>query len=141
MEDTIVKELNEFLEGNFMAIHAYEKFIHHIDDPICKDKLQEIQKEHKIHAMQIAERIQDLGGIPADDAGFRGSVAEFMADLTQSTEGTHHILKDALAGEERGIKVSRELVKGDLDPESLELVKSILRRDEKHVEELNGMIH
>ncbi|MBB6446173.1 DUF2383 domain-containing protein [Bacillus benzoevorans] len=141
MEDKVVKELNEFLEGNFMAIHAYEKYIHHIEDPLCKDKLQEIQKEHKMHAMQIAERIQDLGGIPADDVGIKGSIAEWMANLTQATDGTQHILKDALTGEQRGIEISQELVKGDLDPESLELVKSILRRDEKHAEELNGMIH
>ena len=141
MEDKVVKELNEFLEGNYMAIHAYDKFIHHIDDPICKDKLQEIQKEHKMHAMQIAERIQDLGGIPADDVGWKGSIAEFMADMTQSTDGTQHILQDALTGEQRGIEKSREILEGDLDPESLELVKSILHRDEKHVEELNGMLH
>lgn len=141
MENKVVKELNEFLEGNFMAIHAYEKFIHHIEDSACKDKLQEIQKEHKIHAMQIAERIQDLGGIPADDVGFRGSIVEFMTKMTQSTDGTQHILKDALAGEQRGIEMSRKLMDGDLDPESLELVKSILRRDEKHVEELSSMIH
>lgn len=141
MGNKIVKELNEFLEGNYMAIHAYDKFIHHMDDPICKDKIQEIQKEHKMHAMQLAERIQDLGGIAADDVGWKGSIAEFMADMTHSTDGTQHILQDALTGEQRGIEKSREILEGDLDPESLELVKSILRRDEKHVEDLNGMLH
>jgi bacterioferritin len=141
MEDKVVRELNEFLEGNYMAIHAYDKFIHHMNDPICKDTLQEIQKEHKMHAMQLAERIQDLGGIPADDVGWRGSIVEFMADITQTSDGMQPILQDALTGEQRGIEKSREILEGDLDAESLELVKSILRRDEKHVEELNGMLH
>lgn len=136
----MIKALNEFLEGNYMAIHAYDQFIHHVDDPACKDKLQDIQKQHKLHAMQIAERIQDLGGVPATDVGWKGTIAEWMAHLTQSTDSTEHILKDALAGEQRGIEKSREIMDGDLDPESLALVQNILERDEKHIEELRKWI-
>ncbi|MCQ6276233.1 ferritin-like domain-containing protein [Bacillus sp. V3B] len=141
MKNTVIKELNHFLEGNFMAIHAYEKYIHHIDDLDLKQTLQKIQQDHKQHATMIAERIQNLGGIPVDDVGIQGTIAEFVKNFTESTNGTTHILKDALVGEKRGIEISQELVKGDLDSESLELVKKILNHDEKHVNLLDKLIH
>ena len=72
MKNNVIKELNTFLEGNFMAIHAYDNYIHHIDNVEIKQVLQKIQQEHKQHAMMIAERIQNLGGIPVDDVGMMG---------------------------------------------------------------------
>ena len=45
MDTSVIKELNTFLEGNFMAIHAYEKYIHHIDDSEIKQTLQKIQSK------------------------------------------------------------------------------------------------
>jgi bacterioferritin len=137
----VVKELNTFLEGNFMAIHAYENYIHHIDDVEIKQVLQKFQQEHKQHAMMIAERIQNLGGKPVDDVGMMGSVAELINKIKGSTKGSTDILKDALVGEHRGIEKSKELLNGELDPESLTLVKNILSIDQKHVELLDMLTH
>lgn len=61
MTNNVIKELNTFLEGNFKAVHAYEKYIQHIDDGELKRVLQIIQQNHKKHAMVVAERIQNLG--------------------------------------------------------------------------------
>jgi bacterioferritin len=43
MQNSVIKELNTFLEGNYMAIQAYERYIHHIDDSDIKQSLQKIQ--------------------------------------------------------------------------------------------------
>ena len=140
MKNNVIKELNTFLEGNFMAIHAYDNYIHHIDNVEIKQVLQKIQQEHKQHAMMIAERIQNLGGIPVDDVGMMGHVAEFMNKIKGPTKDLAPILKDALVGEHRGIEKSKELLDGDLDPESLTLVKRILDVDQQHVELLDELI-
>lgn len=140
MDNSVIKELNTFLEGNFMAVHAYEKYIHHIDDPEIKQNLQKIQQDHKQHAMVIAERIQNLGGIPVNDVGMMGNVAELINKIKGSAKNLAPILKDALLGEQRGIEKSKELLNGDLDPESLELVKGILKHDQKHVDLLDELI-
>ncbi|MEK5070228.1 DUF2383 domain-containing protein [Sporosarcina sp. FSL K6-1508] len=140
MDTSVIKELNTFLEGNFMAIHAYEKYIHHIDDSEIKQTLQNIQQDHKQHAMVIAERIQNLGGIPVDDVGMMGSVAELINKIKGSAKNLAPILKDALLGEQRGIEKSKELLTGDIDPESLELVKGILKHDQKHVDLLDKLL-
>lgn len=141
MKNNVIKELNTFLEGNFMAIHAYEKYIQQIKDEHLKAVLQKIQQQHKEHAMLIAERIQNLGGIPADDAGMMGMVAKLINSIKGSTSGSAHILQDALVGEQRGIEKSKELLNGDLDPESRTLVKQILDTDQKHIDILNKLVH
>lgn len=104
MEKSVVNELNTFLEGNLMAIHAYNNYIHHMDDERLKHRLQDIQKQHKQHAILVAERIQNLGGMPVDDIGMIGSFAEFMNKLKGSTTDRKLILKDALLGEQRVLK-------------------------------------
>lgn len=140
MDKSVIKELNTFLEGNYMAVHAYEKYIHHIDDSEIKQTFQKIQQDHKQHAVLIAERIQNLGGIPVDDVGMMGSVAELINKLKGSAKNLAPILKDALLGEQRGIEKSKEVLDGDLDPESLELVKGILKHDQKHIDLLDELI-
>jgi len=140
MKNKITKELNQFLEGNFMAIHAYEDFIEHMKDPAIKKTLQNIQQGHKQHAIKVAERIQDLGGVPVDDVGMKGKMVELMKNMKGKTIGTKDILKDALVGEQRGIEVSRKILENDLDQDSLQLVKTILAHDEEHVERLQHLI-
>ena len=140
MDKSVIKELNTFLEGNYMAVHAYEKYIQHIDDSEIKQSLQKIQQDHKQHAILIAERIQNLGGIPVDDVGMMGSVAELINKIKGTAKDLAPILKDAHLGEQRGIEKSKELLDGDLDPESLELVKGILKHDQNHVDLLDKLI-
>ena len=141
MSDRVIKELNTFLKGNYMAIHAYDQYIHHIKEIKVKQIFQEIQKDHKQHAMLIAERIQNLEGIPVKDVGFMGKTAELMTTIKGSTSEIDSILKDALTGEHRGIKKSKELLNGDLDPESLAIVESILNVDQQHVDLLDSLTH
>lgn len=140
MKDTVVNELNTFLEGNYMAIQTYDKYINHVEDARLKKILQEIQQDHKKHAMVIAERIQNLGGMPAKDAGLKGNMAQMMKNLQGTTKDDPSIIKDALVGEERGIKMSQELLEGDLDPESLRIVEEVLARDEEHVKMLGELL-
>lgn len=138
--EKIIKELNTFLEGNFMAIHAYDQYIHHTNDQKIKNVLQKIQQNHKQHASLIAKRIQNLGGIPVDSAGIKGKMIEFITKIKGTTQDTNSILKDATVGENRGIQTSKELLDGDLDSESLQLVKNILECDQEHVELLKTLI-
>lgn len=140
MKNDVIKDLNTFLAGNFMAVHAYEKYIQHIDDDEIKRVLQTIQQNHKKHAMVVARRIQDLDGVPVDDVGFMGNVVALLGKVKGSTKGSDHILKDALVGEQRGIQKSKELLNGDLDPESLKVVTHILNADEKHVDLLTQFL-
>lgn len=123
-----------------MAVHAYDQYIYHIEDIEVKKVFQDIQKNHKQHAILIAERIQNLDGKPVDNVGIMGKATELMNTIKKPSRNTDNILKDALVGEYRGIEKSKKLLEGDLDPESLSLVEDILSVDEQHVELLDKFI-
>lgn len=137
----VVNELNAFLEGNYIATLSYERYIQHVADLDVKNLLQDIQQDHKQHGIKIAERIQNLGGVPVDDAGIKGNMVEFMNRFKKAEDDPNFILKDALKGEEKGIEMSEKLVRGDLDPESLNIVKDILNEDRNHLDQLNRYVH
>src|SRR5690625_3936892 len=123
MASAVVKELNNFVKGNLMAIHAYDQYIHRIKDNELKQVIQQIQQNYKHHAALIAKRIQNLNGLPTDNVGVMRNSTELMNKLKGKSNDLEHILKDALVGEQRGIEKSKEILNGDLDNESLSLVE------------------
>lgn len=124
-----------------MGIHAYEHYIHHTQDPHIKTVLQRMQQEHKRHATKIAERIQNLGGQAVTDNGTKLSMMEWMMDMKGYQDTTEGILKGVLKGQMKGIESSEELVRGDLDQISLQLVKENLSEDRNQVDQLNHLLY
>ncbi|OIJ11614.1 rubrerythrin family protein [Anaerobacillus arseniciselenatis] len=140
MQNEVIEELNEFLKGQYMGIHSYEKYIQKLEDATIKRQFQDIQQGHKEYAMKVAERIQNLGGEPVDDEGVFGSIQGFLnqLNLPDTTEG---LIKGAIKGETLGIEMSERIVRGDLDEESLELIKEILDHDRQHTDLLKRLLH
>lgn len=141
MDKNVVKELNAYLKGEYMAIKAYENFIHRIKDPSMRLELQKIQRDHKQHALKVSKRIRNLGGIPVKGAGLIGVMSDMKNLVKRNSGDTKFILKDAGNGEYRGIQMAEEVVKGDLDADSLKLIKSLMEEDRAHVGRLSGFIH
>ncbi len=137
----VIKELNNFLQGQYMGIHEYERLIKHTNDPEVKEELQKIQQEHKLHAIMVAERIQNLGGSAVDDVGIKGAMVETMNWVKGTSNQVQHIIDEAVRGESMGIRSSEELVKGDLDEDSRKLIEDILDTDRGHIEHLNNLLN
>ena len=141
MDNTSIKELNAFLKGENMAVDSYERYIQDVDDEKVKSELQKIQKDHKQHAIKIAEQIQNLGGKPEKGVGVPGKAAEIIQNIKKTgLSGEVSILKDAYDGENTGIKMAAEIVKGDLGSQSSSLIKDILEDDRDHLQKLNKLI-
>lgn len=107
----VIETLNEFLKGQYMGIHAYEHLIEKLNDPIVKDIFQNIQKDHKQHAISVSERIQNIGGKPVDDEGMIGAIQGFISQFTipGTTEG---IIESAIMGEGYyGVKFQKKSLK------------------------------
>lgn len=139
-DQDIIKELNAYLKGEYMGIHAYEHYIHHTKDPELKQELQRIQQEHKQHAAQTAERIQNLGGKAVEDNGMKLSIQEMMMNFMKYPEDNKGILEGVLVGQEKGVHQAEEIVKGDLDDESLQVIKKNLKEDQAHIEQLRNWL-
>ena len=141
MDKTIVtKELNAVLKGEQMAVEAYEKFISAADNEKIRESFQQIQKNHKEHAGKLAERIQNLGAIPDYSTGVTGVFANMKLEVETNGRSSVEILKRAYDGEDKGIAAAEEVVRGDLDDTSLELVKNILSRDHDHLKSMLNLM-
>ncbi len=136
----VVKELNNYLKGEYMAIHAYEHYIYHTKDVRIKAILQSIQQEHKEHAARIADRIQNLGEKAVMDNGVKLSVMETMMKIKVNPVTTEEILQGVIKGQKKGIQATEELVRGDLDQESFQLVAENLSQDREHIEQLQNLL-
>ncbi|MDW7685396.1 MAG: hypothetical protein SCK29_14935, partial [Bacillota bacterium] len=68
-------------------------------------------------------------------------MAEFMLTLKSlHKKDLASVLKDAYVGEKRGIEKSREIVRGDLDHDSMNLITNILHEDTMHLPILKNFI-
>lgn len=109
-KETVLKKLNKFLKGQYMGIHSYDYLLERVEDDEVKNLFRKFQDDHKQHAAMVAERIESLGGTPADDEGVMGSVQGWLNQFTlpHSTDG---LLETAIKGEAYyGVEVSEEIV-------------------------------
>ncbi len=132
-----IKHLNEFLEGRYMGIRQYEHLIHQASDESLKDFLQRLQASTKQQAARIAMRIQDLGGEASNDISIAARIQEWMSQLQREPRTAEEILLHAYKGEDKyGIRVSHDIVEGELDAASARLIDDILDEDHRHVEQI-----
>lgn len=137
----VIEELNTLLRGTYMGIRSFEHYIQKLDDDEIKKHFQSMQQDTKQNAQKIAEQIQNLGGVPADDEGVSGSMHSFMHNI-MLPDDTRKIIDDALKGMNKyGVQYSEELVKGDLDPESKQIAEEVIDTSRRHVEQLRQLIH
>ncbi len=139
--ETVIEELNTLLRGTYMGIHSLEHYIQKVNNQDLKNNFQKIQLEQKENAKKIAERIQNLGGVPADDEGVSGSMHSFMHKM-MIPDNDRRIIEDAFEGFEKyGVHYSEELVKGDLDLESKQIVDEVINDSRRHSEQLRNLLH
>lgn len=140
MKNNDIKELNTFLKGLYMGVHAYEHYIANCDDSAVKKVLQKIQQEHKFSTMRVAERIQNLGGSPATDEGPIGSMVDWVGNFTTPSK-TIDILKEALKNEKKyAVHEGGNSIKGDIIENNKKLIDDILERNEQHVQTLQKLL-
>lgn len=140
-DNSIQKELNALLKGEQIAAESYEKFILALEDEGIKNEFQNIQRQHKQNAAQLAERIQNIGGKPDYNTGITGVIANARLTMeTKSMKSSFDILKRAYDGEDKGIAAAEEVVSSNLDEESRKLVNNILSQDHKHLKSMLSLM-
>lgn len=124
-----------------MGIRSMEHYIQKLEDGHLKQHFQSMQRDTKGNAQKIAERIQNLGGVPADDEGVSGSMHSFMHKV-MLPDDSEKIIEDALKGIHKyGLEYSEELVRGDLDSASRQMVEEVFDTNRRHVEQLTKLLH
>jgi bacterioferritin len=137
----VIEELNALLRGTYMGIRSFEHYIQTVDDQNLKKQFQDMQKEVKHNATKLAERIQNLGGVPADSEGVSGAMHSYMHKV-MLPDDKQAMIEDAIKGlENYGVQYSEELVRGDLDPESRKVAEEVIDSSRKQVKQLKEYLH
>ncbi|MBW9154649.1 DUF2383 domain-containing protein [Clostridium estertheticum] len=142
MNSENIKNLNFLLESEYMAIDSFESLINHASDINIKTELQNIQRTHKQHTLQISTKIQDLGGRPSGSIGIQGVVAETISNIKHlgATDNTSY-LKEALQGEFMAIKTINELIANNSLFSNSTLLNNIIKDHQNNIDSLNNIIN
>ncbi|MCX8131636.1 MAG: PA2169 family four-helix-bundle protein [Clostridia bacterium] len=141
MENLSLNNLNDMLRGEEMAVQAYEHLIQATKDDRIKSELQSIQIRHKNHTTKLAERIQNLGGVPQYSTGIGGLMANIKMNFdNMEKRGDVEILKKAYDGEDQGIALVEDLAKTDIGKDSMALINEILSNDHDHLKRMAKLI-
>lgn len=140
MDEPNVKTLNELLKGEHMAIQAYETVMPYLKEETRK-QISDMLKDHKQHALELANRITALGGIPEESTGMAGAMSQTKLKIESMVRDEKSMLRKLYDGEDQGIAAVENIIKGDLDSTSREMVDKILRTDHDHLKKLQQMIH
>lgn len=136
-----IKALNELLQGEYMAVESFNSFISRIEDEKIKREVQGIQQQHRSNIEKLAVYIQNMGGQPDENLGFKGKMGDLKVnmDLGFKTDDAE-IIKKAIEGETRGVNMAEKILRGNLDDESRDLVGEILQKDRMAIRKLKNLV-
>ncbi len=130
---TTVKELNTVLKGEQMAAESYELFISNVDDEKMKEQFKLFRSNHKKNAEMLSDRIRSLGAEPDKGTGIPGMFSQMKLEFQTKGKDSDDVLKRAYFGEDKGVKMAEEIVRGDLDQESMSVIRDVLETDRHHL--------
>lgn len=140
MNNNDIKELNTALKGEHMAIESFDHYINDAKDADTKKKLIDMQQQHQFHAIQLSERIQQLGGNPVNSGGLTGIMAEVKHKISPNKYIENNMFKSAVKGEEIGIQSYGEIMAHLSDASNQRLAEEMMIENIRIVEKLNEMI-
>jgi bacterioferritin len=104
-----------------------------------KSEFAEHAKEEQDHAMQVAERINQLGGTPdfSPDTLTARSASEY-----QTSENLAEMIRENLIAERIAVDHYRELIRyfGDHDPVTRTMLEGILTVEEEHASDMQDLL-
>lgn len=129
-KDATIDTLNNLLQGTYIAIDSYSRYIGKVDDQQLRHRLENQQLTHKLIAQELNSHIRDIGGEPKSGPGLKGVTAE-ISNTVQLAAGDkpNEILDMIYKGAEMGIH-SMELALTNLnDDKSKVLVNRHLEKE------------
>lgn len=137
----ILKALNDLLQGEYMAVESFNNFIPRIEDNKIKKTFQKVQVHHRNNINTLATYIQNKGGKPDENLGFKGFMGDMKLNMEMSKEiDAKDIISKIIEGETKGINMAEKVLRGNLDNESREVAGKILESDREYLDVIKSLI-
>lgn len=142
MSEKSIDSLNQLLQGEYMAINAFDIYTPQLKNNDYKKCFQSVQNNHRENISNLAVYIQNIKGQPQENLSFKGSFATMMMQTTVSLKAMNdkEILKKIIEGEEKGIQAAEKVLRGNLDNKSRDMAGEILHQDRKSLSELKSLM-
>ncbi|WP_224366373.1 DUF2383 domain-containing protein [Hyalangium versicolor] len=102
MAQNDVETLNSFLRGEISAVETYRQALERLSDDRLRPQLEVCQKDHEQRVAAIRERIERLGGTPAEGSGPWGVFAK-LVEGGASAFGEKAAIQALEEGEDHGL--------------------------------------
>lgn len=102
MAQNDVEALNSFLRGEISAVETYRQALGSISDEGLRSMLETLQKDHEQRVTTLRDRIEKLGGEPAEGSGPWGAFAKLVAGGA-SAMGDKAAVQALEEGEDHGV--------------------------------------
>ncbi len=142
-KDHTIAILNEALATEIVCVLRY---LHHyfmatgVHGKAVADEFKEHADAERVHADQIAERIQQLGGKPDMDPG---TLVARSATQYREGESLADMIREDLIAERVVIEVYNDMVRhfGNNDPTTRVMIEGILKDEEEHASDLADLLY
>ncbi len=132
--------LNQLLQGEYMAVDTFNVFISKLEDESIKETFQQVQDNHRENIQTLAGYIQNIGGKPNENLGFKGRMADMKLSMELGENDDSQVVKKAVEGETNGINMAEKILRGKLDDKSRDLAGEVLKKDRSSLEGLKKLM-
>ncbi|WP_300348035.1 DUF2383 domain-containing protein [Clostridium sp.] len=133
--------LDDNLKGLYMGIHIFDRYSKKCKSRELKNLLKEVISLYEKEAFELSKKISSLGKSPSTNIGIIGKASELIYNLkTVSADTDSEILEESIKSCKTGIMMFQKFLKdkgSDLDKDSLNLIKDIIKENEELSKKLN----
>ena len=140
MNHNEIEILNNILQGTYMGIDSYTKYLNNIDNPDIRHKIENQERIYRENALELESHIRNLGGNPKDNAGLKGVMTSLTSSMKligdDKTPKALEMIKD-------GVKIAIDLKKDsiqELSQNSKQLIENQLQADRTILSEVKSFI-
>lgn len=124
IDNKTIGKLNSLLRGEISAVETYRQAVEKVDIPEIRTVLEENQGMHGERAQRLRQRIQQLGGDPAESSGAWGAIAK-TAEGFATIGGDKKAIDMLEEGEDRGLDDYRKAL-DDVDSVTADMIQAEL---------------
>ncbi|HEY9789109.1 MAG TPA: ferritin-like domain-containing protein [Candidatus Obscuribacterales bacterium] len=142
-KDKVVKLLNDVLATELVCVLRYRQHYHVASSMFAETVAAEFKQhadEEQQHAEMVAERIEQLGGIP--DYNPQGLLTRSASEYKAGKDSLIDMIREDLVAERIAVETYTEMIRfiGEKDPTTRRVLEAILAQEEEHADDLASML-
>lgn len=137
-----IEEMNKFLKGIHMGGNTFKDYLDKAKDVELKNNLVKIIESFKRHEEAITNRIEQLGGNPADNLGVMGAMASFFEKVKLiSVNNDFDVCQHAVEAIKMGIQQGNKFIQEhkDIEPSLMKEVQGVVKDYDDHLRSMEQM--